>query len=112
MARTPKIRASKPKPMDDAAISNFLSSAIKDAADYIDSSIAPDRQKATEYYRGEPFGNEEEGRSQIVMTVVRDVVQAIMDAARTGTIGDGKIWVTPVEGVHRIRTGETGAEAI
>ena len=33
------------------------------------------------------------------------------DAARTGTIGDGKIWVTPVEGVHRIRTGETGARS-
>jgi nitrogen regulatory protein P-II 1 len=40
------------------------------------------------------------------------VVQAIVDAARTGTIGDGKIWVTPVDSVQRIRTGESGAEAI
>ena len=35
-----------------------------------------------------------------------------MEAARTGTIGDGKIWVTAADGVYRIRTGEVGAEAI
>lgn len=41
-----------------------------------------------------------------------EVVDAIMRTARTGTIGDGKIWVTPADGVYRIRTGEAGAEAI
>jgi nitrogen regulatory protein P-II 1 len=40
------------------------------------------------------------------------VVEAIMEAARTGTIGDGKVWVTTPDGVYRIRTGELGAEAI
>ena len=40
------------------------------------------------------------------------VVEGIMEAARTGTIGDGKIWVTAADGVYRIRTGEVGAEAI
>jgi nitrogen regulatory protein P-II 1 len=40
------------------------------------------------------------------------VVEAIQSAAATGKIGDGKIWVTPVEDVVRIRTGEKGAEAI
>jgi nitrogen regulatory protein P-II 1 len=40
------------------------------------------------------------------------VVKAITDRARTGTIGDGKIWITPADGVYRIRTGEEGAEAI
>jgi nitrogen regulatory protein P-II 1 len=43
---------------------------------------------------------------------VEQVVETLITAARTGSIGDGKIWVTPVESVHRIRTGETGAEAI
>ena len=66
------------KKMSDTDISNFLSSAILDAEDYIDSNIAPDREKATEYYRGDPFGNEEDGRSQVVMTEVRDVVQAML----------------------------------
>jgi len=40
------------------------------------------------------------------------VVEAISEAARTGSIGDGKIFVSPVEEVIRIRTGERGKEAI
>ena len=43
---------------------------------------------------------------------VRQVVTCIMEAARTGRIGDGKIFVTPVDEVIRIRTGETGEDAI
>ena len=43
---------------------------------------------------------------------VRQVVTVITEAARTGRIGDGKIFVTPVEDVIRIRTGETGPDAI
>ncbi len=44
--------------------------------------------------------------------IVRDVVDTIMKAARTGTVGDGKIFVTDLDEVIRIRTGETGAEAL
>jgi nitrogen regulatory protein P-II 1 len=40
------------------------------------------------------------------------VVSAIADAARTGRIGDGKIWVTPVDDVRRVRTGEAGPDAL
>ena len=43
---------------------------------------------------------------------VRQVVTTIAEAARTGRIGDGKIFVTPVDDVIRIRTGETGEDAI
>jgi len=43
---------------------------------------------------------------------VADVVATIREAARTGRIGDGKIFVLPVDDVVRIRTGERGAEAI
>lgn len=43
---------------------------------------------------------------------VRQIVKTITDAARTGRIGDGKIFVTPVDEVIRIRTGETGEDAI
>jgi len=41
-----------------------------------------------------------------------EVVDAITTAARTGRIGDGKIWVTPVEELMRIRTGERGPDAL
>ena len=40
------------------------------------------------------------------------MLKAIADAAKTGEIGDGKIFVTPIDSVVRIRTGETGSEAI
>jgi len=43
---------------------------------------------------------------------VKAIVDAIVDKARTGRIGDGKIFVYPVEEVIRIRTGETGEEAV
>ena len=43
---------------------------------------------------------------------VQEIVEAITAAARTGSIGDGKIWVTPAEGAWRIRTGEAGPDAI
>jgi len=44
--------------------------------------------------------------------IVEQVVEKIISAARTGTIGDGKIFVTPVEGIVRIRTGERDLDAI
>ena len=40
------------------------------------------------------------------------VVDVVLKAAQTGRIGDGKVWVTPVEDVARVRTGERGVEAI
>jgi len=43
---------------------------------------------------------------------VNKVVDAILIAAKTGKIGDGKIWVTPVEEVVRVRTGDRGPDAI
>ena len=43
---------------------------------------------------------------------VAKVVDAIVAAAKTGKIGDGKVWVIPVEDVVRVRTGEHGAEAV
>jgi nitrogen regulatory protein P-II 1 len=43
---------------------------------------------------------------------VSDVVEAIVSAARTGKIGDGKVWVLALEDVVRVRTGERGSEAL
>jgi nitrogen regulatory protein P-II 1 len=43
---------------------------------------------------------------------VRHVVDAIVAGAATGQIGDGKVWVTPVEELVRVRTGEVGADAL
>jgi len=44
--------------------------------------------------------------------LVQPVIHALMSAARTGNIGDGKIFIYPMEEAYRIRTGETGPEAL
>jgi hypothetical protein len=67
-----------PDVMKDDELQGIVGKEIEDAIDYIDNWISPMRATATQYYRGDPFGNEEEGRSQVVSMDVRDTVQAIM----------------------------------
>ena len=75
------------------------------------------RQKGhTELYRGAEYVVDFIPKIKLEIIVSDDmlskVVEAIEKAAKTGRIGDGKIFVTPVEAVVRIRTGETGEEAL
>jgi nitrogen regulatory protein P-II 2 len=75
------------------------------------------RQKGhTELYRGAEYVVDFLPKVKIEVAVADDVVEqvieAITGAANTGKIGDGKIFVSPLEQVIRIRTGETGEEAI
>ena len=75
------------------------------------------RQKGhTELYRGAEYVVDFLPKVKVEAVVAEDVldhaVEAIVKAARTGKIGDGKIFVQNVEQVIRIRTGETGAEAV
>jgi len=69
-----------------------------------------------EVYRGAEYEIEFVPKVRIEVLVddiqATAVVDTIMTAARTGTIGDGKIWVTDTDAVFRIRTGEVGAEAV
>ena len=66
------------EPMDDTELQGIVSGELEDAVSYIDSDVSPIRAKGTEYYRGDPFGNEEDGRSQVVAMEVRDTVSAMM----------------------------------
>ena len=75
------------------------------------------RQKGhTEVYRGAEYKVAFTPKVRVEVLVddaaVTAAVDAIIKAARTDKIGDGKIWVTPVDHVVRIRTGETGADAL
>jgi nitrogen regulatory protein P-II 2 len=75
------------------------------------------RQKGhTELYRGAEYVVDFLPKVKIEAAVSDDIVEqaieALERAARTGKIGDGKIFVTPIEQVIRIRTGETGADAL
>ena len=66
------------EPMDETELQGIVSAELEDAVSYIDSDVSPIRAKGTEYYRGDPFGNEEEGRSQVVAMEVRDTVSAML----------------------------------
>ena len=69
----------------------------------------------TEVYRGAEYEVDFVPKVRIDAVVddgdAERVADAIVEAARTGKIGDGKVWVTPVERLVRIRTGEMGADA-
>lgn len=67
-----------PGAMDETQFATSVKQALDDAVDYIDGYVARERANATSYYRGDFFGNEEPGRSQIVMTEVRDTVLAML----------------------------------
>ena len=66
------------QPMDDAELQSIVGAEIEDAISYVDSDLSPFRAQATDYYRGDPFGNEEEGQSHVVATEVRDTVNAML----------------------------------
>jgi nitrogen regulatory protein PII len=75
------------------------------------------RQKGhTEMYRGTEYTVDFLPKLLIIVVVVDDlvepIVKAIADSARTGKIGDGKIFVSSLDDVMRIRTGERGRDAI
>jgi nitrogen regulatory protein PII len=70
----------------------------------------------TEVYRGAEYQVDFVPKIKVEVVVEDDQVQGVVDAitkaGRTGKIGDGKIWVTGVEQVVRIRTGEMGPDAL
>jgi nitrogen regulatory protein P-II 1 len=75
------------------------------------------RQKGhTEVYRGAEYTVDLVPKVRVEILVddldAEKVVDTVVEAARTGKIGDGKVWVTPVESVVRVRTGERGADAL
>ncbi len=75
------------------------------------------RQKGhTEIYRGAEYTVDFIPKVKVEIVIAEDMVDKVIDSiissTRTGKIGDGKIFVLPVESVCRIRTGEKGREAI
>lgn len=77
--------------MSEEELQNIVAGEIDDAQAYIDDVISPERAEAGQYYKGEPFGNEEEGRSQVVSMDVRDTVQAIMPSIMRVFFGSSNV---------------------
>ena len=75
------------------------------------------RQKGhTEVYRGAEYQIDFVPKTRLEVVIdderVDEAVKAIVTTAKTDSIGDGKVWVTPVEQIVRIRTGEKGTDAL
>ncbi|MFM8447933.1 MAG: P-II family nitrogen regulator [Candidatus Nanopelagicaceae bacterium] len=70
----------------------------------------------TEVYRGAEYAVNLIPKVRLEVIVNNDevekVVSTIVNTAKSGTIGDGKVWVTPIEDIVRVRTGERGLDAI
>ncbi len=70
----------------------------------------------TEVYRGAEYVVDLVPKVRLEVVVEDEdaahIVDVLVSAARTGKIGDGKVWVTPVEAVVRVRTGERGPDAL
>ena len=84
--------------LDDQEIISLVESEINGSSDYLDSEISAQQAKAMEYFYGEPFGNEEEGRSQVVITDVQDTLMWMMPSLmRIFTAGDSVVRFVPEE---------------
>jgi hypothetical protein len=70
----------QPKRLTDDEIQNTITNAVREAVDFVESEIAPDRIRAQKYFDGRSAVDFEEGRSKVVATKVRDTIRAIKPA--------------------------------
>jgi|TARA_R110000744_G_scaffold97767_3_gene188905 hypothetical protein len=82
--------------LDDQEIISLVESEINGSSDYLDSEVSAQQATAMEYFYGEPFGNEEDGRSQVVVTDVQDTLMWMMPSLmRIFTAGEKVVKFIP-----------------
>lgn len=82
--------------MDETTLKAVVSNEVRRAIGYVGGTIAIEREKALNYYYGRPFGNEIEGRSQVVSTDVADVIESVMPSImKIFTAGDDVVKFEP-----------------
>ncbi|AEX67720.1 P-II family nitrogen regulator [Corynebacterium diphtheriae] len=107
-----------------AIVKPFTLTDIKDALEQVgvhgmtvtESQGFGQQKGHTEVYRGAEYAVDFVPKIKIEIVInddlLDDVVKAIVDSAHTGKIGDGKVWVTTVDDLIRVRTGERGDSAV
>ena len=98
--------------LDDQEIISLVEGEINSSSDFLDSEVSSQQSKAMEYFYGEPFGNEEEGRSQVVITDVQDTIMWMMPSLmRIFTAGDSVVRFVP-EGPEDEATAEQATKYV
>ena len=100
------------EPMDDADLESLVGSELTDATSFVDSELSPVRARAIQYYRGEPFGNEEEGRSQVVSTDVRDTINGVMPSLMRVFFGSKKVVQFVPRGPEDVASAEQATDYV
>jgi hypothetical protein len=92
--------------MSDEDVQSIMHGLISDAVQMVDGELTPQREKATDYFHARPFGNEEDGRSQVIITEVRDSVLAVTPGLLRVFFGPERV----VEMVPRTERGVATAQ--
>ena len=98
--------------MSEEQLQGVISSEINDAISFIDDDIGGNRALATEYYYGDPFGDEEEGRSQVVSMDVRDTVQGILPSLMRIFFGPERIVEFAPQGPEDVQNADQATDYV
>lgn len=112
MAETLQGQMQEDEVMSEETLQGVISSEITDAISFIDDDIGGNRALATEYYYGAPFGDEEEGRSQVVSMDVRDTVQGILPSLMRIFFGPERVVEFTPQGPEDIANAEQATDYV
>jgi hypothetical protein len=98
--------------MSEEELQGVISAEITDAISFIDDDIGGNRALATEYYYGQPFGDEEEGRSQVVSMDVRDTVQGILPSLMRIFFGPERVVEFTPQGPEDVQNAEQATDYV
>ena len=104
--------AAPPEQMTEEEVQIAVRQYIEDAIQYIDDDISPIRAESTRYYRGDPFGDEQDGRSQVVSRDVRDSVQAVLPSMMRVFFGSQKFVEFVPQGPEDVAMAEQATDYI
>jgi hypothetical protein len=112
MAETLQGEMQEDEVMSEEQLQGVISAEIYDAISFIDDDIGGNRALATEYYYGQLFGDEEEGRSQVVSMDVRDTVQGILPSLMRIFFGPERVVEFAPQGPEDVQSAEQATDYV
>lgn len=96
----------------DAQYEALVSRVIQSAEDYVDTTLAQARLDAADYYAGAPFGDEEEGRTQVVLSEVRDTILSMLPSLLRIFCGGDKVVVYDARRPDQVQAADDATEVV